>query len=240
MKKFVSASILIFLFMSATGQIMRTDTTDNHLVNKYGNELRRLAIKYKIERAFGFSRTVTFRDKECIETTVIFYRDKDGEVQDQIVNARTISYGETATNEDTVISIKNHEHTDSLTFVAKKVSKSRDGFLVVGNVQDGSLEIPVVLSTAPKEKIISNNQRFRLEGNPVFANGRAVACMFQPVGVEPFILLKILRSDRVNNFYGSQKDQCYIEEHIIPTEWWNGGRGNMSWQSQLDYIRQNY
>lgn len=236
-------SILPFLFLSLPlhGQmIMRKDTVNQSLVNVYGDELQEMAKKAGVSRAFGYSKSITFRDNQCYETVIIYYRDKDGETQDRIVSARIINFNELAHNKKEVKSVVEHKLSDSLQFAAKSVRKAQTGYIVSGNVIDKGVEIPVVLATAPKEhKADSTLRTFEPRGFTVFANGRPMGCVFRSRTDDTY-LFKLLDKNKLQNYYQRLTDNCYEDEFIVSQQWWNGQRAGMSWEAQLKYMREKF
>jgi hypothetical protein len=233
--------------MDINAQIYRSTEVDDALVNQYADELKRLAKLAGVDKAVGFSRSVTIKKGEVYETTIIFYQDKDGEMHDRIVKARLLSYGDKGKVDTTT---KGEQlTTDSLSFKAKSVTKSKSGYLVVGNVSDKGVEIPVVLTTAPPDPKPEPEPmrlpekrplRFAKNGNPFNANGRVVGCMFKCIDSADVLLIKLIRNDHVNNFFGQLDDQCYSESFLVSVSWWNGGRSGMSWERQVELMRKEY
>lgn len=238
--------LLLLLIPSVSlAQIFRATEKDDILVNQYSNLIAEYAKKVGVENAFGFSKSVTMKKGECYETTIVFFRDKDGEVHDRIVRARLLSYGDLSKLDSSLKVTEQEINTDSLTFKAKTVTKSKDGYLVVGNVSDRGVDIPIVLSTAkaePKPEPIKETKqmRFATTGNPFNANGRVVGCMFKCIDSADVILIKIIRNDHVTDFYGGLNDRCYSEAFLVPLLWWNGGRSGLGWDAQLRHMRANF
>lgn len=231
--------------MDTMGQIYRSSEINSQLINQYADELQRLAKKAGIDKPIGFSKSVTLKNNECYETTIVFYQDKDGEMHDRIVRARLLSYGTTGQIDTASLQDQEPIVTDSLSFKAKSVSKSKDGYLVVGNVSDKGVEIPVVLSTGPKaepkkQEPVAVGHKFADNGNIINANGRAVGCQFKCLTSDTVIMVKLLRNDHVNDFYGRQTDNCYSSTFIVPVHWWNGGRSGMGWDRQVAYMKQYF
>lgn len=232
---------LLFLTFPLHGQmIMRKDTVNQSLVNQYGDELQDMAKKAGVSKAFGFSKSITFRDNQCFETLIIYYRDKNGETQDRIVSARIINFNELIHNKKEVKSVETHTLSDSLQFSAKSVRKAQTGYIVSGNVIDKGVEIPVILATAPKEHAPESIFRtFEPRGFTVFANGRPMGCIFKSKSDATY-LFKLLDKTKLGSYYQGLNDPCYSDQFIVSHQWWNSHRGGMSWEAQLKYMRENF
>ena len=56
------------------------------------------------------------------------------------------------------------------------------------------------------------------------------------------VLVKLLPKNIFNlsEWSGRQNDKCYVETFLVPFEFWNGRRGLMAWDKQVQYMRENY
>jgi hypothetical protein len=228
--------------LQAQSQIIyRSDIKDNGLVDSYNKELQTLAKKHGIHNAFGFCKTITNRDGQLNETTIIFYTDSKGETQDRIVSARTIH------REDK----KQKPDVDSgLNFQPKRVIKNNNGYVIAGDMKDNGDIVPIVLTTYKTEENAalfedSVDGRFSINGSSLYDESMAVGSIFSlqpPFANQKLYLIKVLYKDanRQVGWYGRQDDKCYVETFVVPYEFWNSRASNMSWRERLIYMREHY
>lgn len=215
-------------------QFIRESVTDNNLVNQYGAELSYYAKKYHIPNAYGFSKSVVQRDGELQETVILFYRDKNGEVEDRIVSARIISYKEVidSNKKDTVVNIKEQIPTDSLVFNTKSITKSNGGYIVVGNVKDHGLDVPIVLSTFKKDTVAT--KKIEKESPPelkfedytysLFNGNNLIGKIHKQLGGDIWYLIELNTG----------------QKYIVTSDFWNYKRYSMPWEKQLKYMEDNF
>jgi hypothetical protein len=157
----------------------------------------------------------------------------------------------TVIKRDTVVITKEEIlNPDSLTFQAKKVIKNSSGYIVTGNIRDKGNEIPITLSAYKREGDINLDEngvdkRFTAQGVTLYNGSKPVASVFNPSTLFPnlnMVLVKLLPRNifTLNNWTGKQNDNCYVEVFLIPYEFWNGKRNTMSWENQVQYMRENY
>ena len=165
----------------------------------------------------------------------------------QVVKRDTV----TVIKRDTVIITKEEIlNPDSLTFQAKKVIKNTGGYIVTGNIRDKGNEIPITLSAYKREEdfnLFENgvDKRFSTLGRTLYDGTRPAASIFLPAPAFTnlnMVLVKLLPKNIFNlsEWSGRQNDKCYVETFLVPFEFWNGRRGLMAWDKQVQYMRENY
>lgn len=252
MKHLLILILLISNYVNAQ-VIWNEDTTDNNLVNVYGEELKRLRIKHKNNRIMGFIKSVNIVNGSLMESVIVNYKDKDGESMQDLVSTRIISYKEVpkkdtaaAFKKDSIeiTSVKEIKSFDSITFESTKITKFNQGYLVVGDINDGGVKIPIALSNFNLRDTIKKPQlpqwkRFSRYGTTLFESGKAIGSVFSPIAGDSVVLLKLFIGTP-DNWTGQITDKCYISQYEIPVKWWYNERHKLTWEEQFKFIEENY
>jgi hypothetical protein len=252
--KHLFTAILLLIMHPITAQVLwNQDTTDNSLVNLYGEELKRLRIKHKIPKIEGFIKSVNLVNGSLMETIIVNYKDKDGESMQDMVSTRIISYKEIPKKDTAqafgrdsiaITNVKEIKSFDSITFESKKITKFNAGYLVVGDINDGGVKIPIALSNfnlkdTLKKPQAADYKRFSQFGQTIFNNGKAVGSLFYPISGDTVYLVKFFEGTP-SDWTGNQMDRCYTEKYYVPITWWNSDKNRLTFEEQKQYLINNF
>jgi hypothetical protein len=246
-------TLLVFVTFKAKAQVFwNHDTTDNNLVNQYGAELQYYRVKYKNPKIAGFIKSINLVNGSLMENVIVNYVDKDGEQMQDLVSSRIISFKEVAkvdssdkfVKDSIAITSVKEIMSDSISFEATGVRKFNAGYLVIGNIKDGGVKIPIAVSNfnlkdTIKRSPLPDYKRFSRYGSTVFNKGKAVGSLFQPINGDTTCLLKLFEGTP-DNWTGQITDNCYVTKYEIPLTWWNADRHRMSFEEQLIFINKYF
>lgn len=252
--KTLLTTLLVTIMHTLTAQVLwNNDTTDNSLVNLYGEELKRLRIKHKNPKIMGFIKSVNLVNGSLMESVIVNYKDKDGESMQDLVSTRIISYKEIpkkdtaqAYQKDSIAitSVKEIKGFDSITFSSTKITKFNQGYLVLGDINDGGVKIPIALSNFNLKDTLKKPQaqdykRFSQFGQTIFNAGKAVGSLFYPINGDTVYLVKFFEGTP-SDWTGNLMDKCYTEKYYVPITWWNSERNKLTFEEQKQYLQNNF
>jgi len=246
-------TLLLLVSLRTKAQVLwNEDTVNNTLVNQYGAELNYYRVKYKNPRITGFIKSINMVNGSLMESVIVNYRDKDGESMQDLVSSRIISYKEVPKvdsadkykKDSMAITSVREIMTDSISFEATGVKKFNAGYLVIGNINDGGVKIPIAVSNfnlkdTVKRSPLPDWKRFGRYGSTVFNKGKAVGSVFMPINGDTSCLLKLFEGTP-DNWTGQISDNCYIAKYEIPLTWWNSERHKLTFEEQILFIEKNY